>query len=161
ADAQFVARTTRFHPIGRRPVDSGNTDGAFCNIDPAEYLAQANSDRFVIVQIEDPEPMDELDAIAQVEGIDMLLFGPGDFSHGIGVFGQWDHPRIAEARKLVVEAALRHGKFAGTLGSPDHVNELVDMGYRFISITADVVALSEHCKTVINEFNQALAKRAT
>ena len=35
-DAQFVARTTRFHPVGRRPVDGGNTDAAFCNIDLQE-----------------------------------------------------------------------------------------------------------------------------
>ena len=59
-DAQRVVRMTRFHPIGRRPVDGGNADGAYCTIDLVEYLRQANAQRFLCVQIEDPEPLDEL-----------------------------------------------------------------------------------------------------
>ena len=84
AEARDIARKTKFHPVGRRALDGGNTDGAFCQIPVDAYIEQANSERFVIVQIEDPEPLAELDEIAQVEGIDMLFFGPGDFSHGIG-----------------------------------------------------------------------------
>jgi len=155
ADARDVARQTRFHPIGRRPLDGGNADGAFCRLDPVEYVRQANEQRFVIVQIEDPEPLDEIDEIAQVEGIDMLLFGPGDFSHGIGALAQWDHPEIDRARRLVAETARRHGKFAGTVGSVDNLDELVEMGYRFVSLGADVVALGQYFAQIAD----ALAKR--
>ena len=84
ADAREIVWRTRFHPIGRRPVDGGNADGAYCTIDGLEYIRQANAERLVIVQIEDPEPLDELEEIAAMEGIDMLFFGPGDFSQGIG-----------------------------------------------------------------------------
>ncbi len=48
---------------------------------------------------------------------------------------------------------------AGTVGAPDDVNELVDMGYRFINIGSDVVCLSEYCKTIMNRFQQVLAER--
>ena len=57
-------------------------------------MRQANRERFVIVQIEDPEPMADLEQIAQLEGIDMLFFGPGDFSQGIGDPGNFDNPRL-------------------------------------------------------------------
>ena len=145
ADARQVARQTKFHPIGRRPLDGGNADGAYGRLDPVEYVRQANEQRFVIVQIEDPEPMDELDEIAAVEGINMLLFGQADFSHGLGVLGQWDHPEIARARREVAAAAGRHGKFAGTVGGVgDAFDELVEMGYQFINVGADVIALTRY-----------------
>jgi 4-hydroxy-2-oxoheptanedioate aldolase len=155
ADARQVARILRFHPVGRRPVDGGNIDGAYCKLDFAQYLQQANRERFVIVQIEDPEPLPELDAIAQVPGIDMLFFGPGDFSHGIGKPGQWDAPEIARTRKAVAEAARRHGKFAGTVSGPGDVPSLLDMGYRFLSVGADVVGLSEYYESIAKVFDKA------
>ena len=154
ADAQAVARMTRFHPLGRRPVDGGNADGAYCGIDFIEYLKQANQQRFVVIQIEDPEPLDELDAIAAVPGIDMLFFGPGDFSHGIGAPGVWDHPRLLEARRRVAEAALAHGKFAGTVASLANMNELIGLGYRFLNIGADVVGLTPYCQNLMAEFSK-------
>lgn len=152
-DARFVARTVRFHPIGRRPADGGNADGRYCNVDFLRYIEEANRERFVIIQIEDPEPLDELDAIAAVEGIDMLFFGPGDFSHGIGAPAQWEHPRLLEARRRIVEAARRHGKFAGTVGSPAAAKGLADMGYQFINLGSDVVGLSAHFKTIVDQFH--------
>lgn len=151
AEARDVARTTRFHPVGRRPLDGGNADGAFCMAPIDRYLQQANEQRFVIVQIEDPEPMAELDAIAAVPGIDMLFFGPGDFSQGIGAPGQFDHPKLIEARRLVAEAARRHGKFAGTVGSVDSLPAWVEMGYRFVSLGADVVALTGYFQNIISK----------
>ena len=157
ADAQAVVRMTRFHPLGRRPVDGGNADGAFCNIEFLDYLQQANEQRFVIVQIEDPEPLAELEAIAALPGIDMLFFGPGDFSHGIGAPGQWDHPKLLEARQRVVTAALAHGKAAGTVASPASLDELVAMGYRFLTMGADVVGLSNYCKATLSEFTKCAA----
>jgi 4-hydroxy-2-oxoheptanedioate aldolase len=154
ADAQAVVRMTRFHPIGRRPVDGGNADGAYCNLDFKEYLRQANEQRFVVLQIEDPEPMAELDAIAALPGYDMLFFGPGDFSHGIGAPGVWDHPQLLAARKRVAEAARAHGKFAGTVGAPGNLDELVDLGYRFVNLGADVVGLSRYCDSIMDDVSK-------
>jgi 4-hydroxy-2-oxoheptanedioate aldolase len=154
-DAKRVIRMTRFHPIGRRPVDGGNADGLYTRIDMPEYIAWANEQRFVVVQIEDPEPLEDLDAIAALEGIDMLFFGPGDFSHGIGAPGQWDHPKIAETRRRVAEACAAHGKFAGTPGNVNNVGELIEMGYRFIPMGADVVGLCPYCDSQMAAFKAA------
>ncbi len=146
--ARDVAWQTRFHPIGRRPIDGGNVDGAYCSIPMDEYIKTANEQRFVIVQIEDPEPLDELEEIAQVDGIDMLLFGPADFSQGIGAPGQFDHPKIIETRKRIPEIARANGKFAGTVGAPEQLQEYVDMGYQFFSCGADVVALMTYFQSL-------------
>jgi 4-hydroxy-2-oxoheptanedioate aldolase len=155
-DARDVIRMTRFPPIGRRAVDGGNADGCFCSVPFLEYLKGANEERFLALQIEDPEPLEELEEIAALDGFDVLFFGPGDFSCGINAPGQWDHPRLLEARAMIAEYALRHGKFAGTVGSSASIPELVSLGYRFISCGADVVGLSEYCQRVYSAFGEGV-----
>lgn len=154
ADAENVVRMTRFHPLGRRPVDGGNADAAYCRIDFIEYLQQANEERFVGVQIEDPEPLPDLEAIASLDGIDILFFGPADFSQGIGVPGVMDHPRVVEARKRVAEVCLAKGKCAGTVASPENLKEIIDLGYRFINMGADVDGLLLYCEEQAAEFRK-------
>ena len=157
ADAKNVVRMTRFHPIGRRPVDGGNADGAYCLVDFNEYLKQANERRFIIVQIEDPEPVAELDAICALDGIDIVFFGPGDFSHGVGAPGEWDNPELLRVKRLIAETAVKHGKYAGTVGGVGNMKELHDMGYRFISVGADVVGLSDYFGGIVKAFRDMLS----
>lgn len=154
-DAKQVIRMTRFHPIGRRPIDGGNADGAYTAMDFNEYLTSANKERFIALQIEDPEPLDELEEIAQLDGFDMLFFGPGDFSQGIGAPGQWDHPLLVEARRRVAEVANKYGKFAATVGSQANLHDLLEMGYHFVSVGADVVGLKNYCQDIIGAFGSS------
>lgn len=147
-EAKQIVYYTKFHPIGRRPIDGGNADGAYCLVSGADYIKQANEERFVIVQIEDPEPMEELEEICALPGIDMIFFGPADFSQGIGSPNQAD-PRIDEARQLIAKTARKYGKFAGTVGGPGNFDKLVEMGYTFISTGADVVGLWKYYKEIV------------
>lgn len=142
-DAASLIRQTRFYPLGLRPVDGGNADGAYTNLDLADYFRQANEQRMVIFQIEDPEPLAELEQIAAMPGVDMLFFGPADFSQAIGAPAEWNDPRVAEARGRVADVARAYGKFAGTVGSPANCQSLLDMGYRFVNLGSDVRGLSQ------------------
>ncbi|KIL40389.1 aldolase [Gordoniibacillus kamchatkensis] len=150
-DARTVVKSTKFHPLGMRPVDGGNADGAYCNIDLADYLLQANEQRFNVLQIEDVEPLEQLEDIIALPGLDMIFFGPGDFSQSIGAPGQMDHPLIDETRRRIAALAAKHGKFAGTVGGVGNFAELVEMGYRFISIGADVIALGQYYRDILGE----------
>ncbi|MBE6713295.1 MAG: aldolase [Ruminococcaceae bacterium] len=146
-DAKKIVYYTKFHPIGRRPIDGGNADGKFCAVSGADYIKQANEERFTVVQIEDPEPLEELEEICALPGIDMIFFGPADFSQGIGAPCSND-PRIDETRRRIAKCARKHGKFAGTVGSADNFDALVEMGYNFIATGADVVALLPYFKNL-------------
>lgn len=149
-EAKQIVYYTKFHPIGRRPVDGGNADGAYCLISGKDYMEQANQERFTVVQIEDPEPMEELEEICKLPGIDMIFFGPADFSQGIGAPNRND-PRIDEARRLIAKTARKYGKFAGTVGGAANFDSLVEMGYTFISTGADVVALWKYYKDMVEK----------
>lgn len=160
-DAKEVVHMTRFHPVGRRPIDGGNSDGAYTLMDFNKYIESANSERFVVLQIEDPEPLSELEEIAALPGYDMLFFGPGDFSQGIGAPGDWNNPLLVETRKRVAALANKYGKYASTVGSPDNLQELYDMGYHFVSMGADVIGLKNYCQSLIQAFGKTDVKEST
>lgn len=140
-DAKKIVYYSKFYPIGRRPVDGGNSDAGYVCEDMNAYIRDANEQRFVIVQIEDPEPLAELEEICALPGIDMIFFGPADFSQGIGKPFCFGAHELTQTRKQIAEAARRHGKFAGTVGTAANVKEYSEMGYQFINIGADVAIL--------------------
>jgi 4-hydroxy-2-oxoheptanedioate aldolase len=63
---------------------------------------------------------------------------------------------LLETRERVAEVARKHGKFAATTGSAQNARQLIDMGYQFISIGADVVGLSNYCNQIIDDFNESV-----
>lgn len=156
-EAKEIVYYTKFYPIGRRPLDGGNADAKYCLMNPLEYMKQANEERFVVVQIEDPEPLAELEEICALEGIDMIFFGPADFSQGIGAPCNFNDPRINETRKLIAETARKYGKFAGTTGSCDTIAEYAAMGYNFVNVQADVTALASVYKSVLKKSRENVA----
>lgn len=159
-DAKNVVSMTRFHPVGMRPIDGGNSDGSYTALDFNEYLEEANKERFVILQIEDKEPLEDLEAIAALDGYDMLFFGPGDFSQSIGAPGEWNNPKLLETRQRVAAVAKKYGKFAGTVGGPGNIDELFAMGYQFVSIGADVVGLKNYFQDLSNAFGKSTTQQS-
>ncbi len=150
-EAKDVVYYTKFHPIGRRPIDGGNADGAYCLVDGKDYMKQANEERFNVVQIEDPEPLSELEEICALEGIDMIFFGPADFSQGIGRPLDFDNPELARVRELVAKTARKYGKMAGTVGGVGNYKSLESLGYNFINLGADVIGLSSYYNGIIEK----------
>jgi 4-hydroxy-2-oxoheptanedioate aldolase len=155
-EARQIVDWTRFHPVGRRPIDGGNADGQFCRVPTADYIAHSNRERFIILQIESPEALENVDHIAAVEGFEILHFGPGDFAHRIGASGNPNHPAVHAARLRVAEAAQRHGKFA--MSQPiAPVAELAVEGYRVFSMGADVIGLNSYMSARLAEFQSQTA----
>ena len=157
-DARRVIRMTRFHPVGRRPLDGGNSDGAYASTPYPEYIRHANEERFIALQIEDIEALDELDEIAALEGFDILFFGPADFSQSIGAPGEWDHPKVLEAQQRVAEAAAKHGKTAGVPATIHNAGRMIDMGYRFLALGADVLAMWDYTREIMEGFRRLPGK---
>jgi 4-hydroxy-2-oxoheptanedioate aldolase len=151
-EAAHIVQMTRFRPLGRRQIDSGNMDGAFCQVPMAEYLAHSNRHRLLIFQIESPEALENVEEIAAVPGFEILLFGPGDFSHLIGKAGQMGAPEVVAARKRVAAAARANGKH---LMSPCPMAPravLEEEGFRIFTLGADVLGLGEYFKAKMDAF---------
>lgn len=149
-EARQIIQWTRFHPIGKRPLDGGNTDGLYCAVPQDEYLENSNAEKIVILQIESPEGLEQVEKIATVPGFDGFLFGPGDFSHRLGKAGQLTLPEITAARQRVTKAARANGKFAMTSGVYLPFEQFVAEGVNVFNLGSDVGGLREY-------FDQRLA----
>jgi len=156
-EARHIVEMTRFHPLGRRAVDGGNVDGAYCQVPIADYLEHSNHERVLIFQIESPEALENVEKIAAVPGFEMLLFGPGDFSHLIGKAGEINAPEVVAARKRVGAAAHKHGKFAMSAGLIAPRDQLEEEGYSMFNLGADVIGLGQYAKGVMADFRKPTA----
>jgi 2-keto-3-deoxy-L-rhamnonate aldolase RhmA len=92
-----------------------------------------------VVMIESPEAVRNAEAIAAVEGVDVLLIGTSDLSSELGVAGQMDHPKVVSAYESVGAACRKHGKVLGMGGVYDQENasRYVGMGARFVLTGSD------------------------
>jgi 4-hydroxy-2-oxoheptanedioate aldolase len=135
----------RFRPLGRRALDGFNVDGRFGQLPLKQYLPHSNAERFIILMIESPEGLANVEKIARVPGFDMLVFGAGDFSHRIDRPGEFSAAEIVAGRKRVVAAARHFGKFSLTAPVAP-MAELIAEGHQYFSVASDVVALGNSFK---------------
>ncbi|GAB2770271.1 2-keto-3-deoxy-L-rhamnonate aldolase [Rhabdobacter roseus] len=138
-EAAELVRHAKFAPLGQRGLDGAGPDMPYGLLNLKEYLAAANRETYLIVQIEDAEGLANAEAIARVEGVDMLFFGPGDYSVEMGFPGQFDDPRYQEALDEVARAARAAGKWWGTpCFSTAHAQQLLDQGAMLITRSSDI-----------------------
>ena len=150
-----IVRSTRFHPLGLRALDSGNSDGPFCLRPLDEYLRFSNEQRFVIAQIEDKEAVDRMEEIVATDGIDVFFLGPADLSHSYGVPGQFEHPLLKEAIDKLAALAKQYDRFWGLPCGPADAPKMIDKGARFLAAGADVIAIAESFKTMREGYEAA------
>ena len=113
-DGQKAAAAIAYPPQGVRGIAkmirASNYGASF-----DQYLGSAQKNLVGIVQVESEESLSHLDALASLEGIDVLFVGPADLSMSLGIFGEFQHPQFLDAIKKTAEAASRHGKAAGAV----------------------------------------------
>lgn len=136
-EVRNVVRWMKFPPVGCRGYDGIHAEADFGRLPPQEYLAKANDENLLIVQIEEPEVVPHIDAIAAMPGVDVLFVGPADLTLGLGKFGQTGDPEVQSILQQVAGACRRHGKVAGIPCAPEQVQAYHDLGYRFFNVTSD------------------------
>jgi 4-hydroxy-2-oxoheptanedioate aldolase len=129
-------RTGGIHGVGmRRDVGVVAEPGS-----PA--FVQALDDAVVALMIEKAPAVENLDALLSVPGVDMVQFGPADYSMSIGLTGLWDHPRVQEAERFVIQTALKKGIAPrAEIGQPEDARKYLDMGVKHFCIGWDVSIL--------------------
>jgi 2-keto-3-deoxy-L-rhamnonate aldolase RhmA len=109
-----------------------------------------NADVLGIIQIESRRALENADAIAAIDGADVLFVGPTDLSHSLGIPGQFDDPAFAGALERVVEACRSHGKSPGILlRQPSDVGRYLDLGYRFIGLASDAAFVADGARAAL------------
>jgi 2-keto-3-deoxy-L-rhamnonate aldolase RhmA len=135
AQAQRVADAFHYPPQGTRSW--GGPPAVYGYLAPhvAEAQAAINAEILTCVMIESAEGIRNVDAIAAVNGVDVLLIGSFDLTSDMGLAGQFRHPRVVESIQAVADACRNHGKVLGVGGisSDDDCAFYIRMGSRFIT----------------------------
>ncbi len=151
-EAKAVVSAMRYPPQGVRGVAKLNRASGFGR-QFDDYFAEANDSLLTVAQIEQHRALSSLDAIAAVDGIDVLFLGPLDMSVSMGIPQQYDHPDFIAVKKQIAETAIRAGKAAGTLLlSPDLIGPTIEMGYSFIALGSDGGAVASGMNDIVNAF---------
>jgi 4-hydroxy-2-oxoheptanedioate aldolase len=152
-EARLAVQYARYPPQGTRGVSPTWT--FFLDVPYDDYLPAANAETCVIVQIESREGLRNLEAIASVEGVDVVFAGPMDLSAALGCIGQLNHPDLQAVLEEIPRRAASCGKAAGiSLRGVAAAKKAYDQGYRFIvfgnvlaqgtiGLTADLKTLRE------------------
>ncbi len=105
---------------------------------------QALEDVVITLMVEKRECVEDLDAILSTKGIDMVQFGPADYSMSIGLPGQWTHPDVRKAERLTIETALRMGIHPRVeIGHPAEAAPYLEMGVKHFCMGWDVGILHD------------------
>lgn len=147
-EAQVVVSALRYPPGGTRGV-AKMVRATNYGRDSTEYMKEADNTILGVIQIETKEVLDDLDAIANLEGVDVLFIGPSDLSLSLGIFGQLDHPVFKDAVKATINAAQKAGKATGILlYSPEDYQRYYDQGVRFLACGADGTFVTEGARAM-------------
>ncbi len=112
--ARALVEHAKYLPLGRRGVSMLNAHTGYEKVeDPVRYMRDTNADTILMVQVESPLSVKNIDAILDVDGIDAALIGPHDLTQSMGVYTQFSHPEYIAALDRVVESARGKGKFSG------------------------------------------------
>lgn len=137
AEARRVVSYAKYPPTGVRGIASAAATRYGKEL--GSYLRRANGDLLVGVQIETREALANVDAIAAVDGVDLVFVGPQDLTLNLGLMDDRKDPLVRDAMRRVADAATRHGKAAGTLVvDADEKKVAVELGYRFVGLASDV-----------------------
>ena len=138
-EAAQVVRWSKFAPLGTRGFDGGNADAAYTGVPMTEYLAQANRETLVIIQLEHQQAVDQAEAIAALPGVDLIMLGPADFSILEGFPGQFDDPRIRRAMETIACAARNTGKhWACTAMTLENARQAIELGCGLVFHDSDL-----------------------
>lgn len=126
------------HGAGMRRITIGSN--------PAEWV-KAMNDTVIAIMIEKKGAMENLEEILSIKGVDMVQFGPGDYSISIGKPGQRQRPEVQKAQRDMIEMALKKGVHPRVeLGSFEGAKPFLEMGVRHFCIGWDTRIIEQWCQ---------------
>ena len=150
--AEFLS-WTKFSPQGVRGLNAGGRDANYSHMPPADFIEESNKKSFVAIQVETLGSVHEAEAIAALEGVDLLFVGPADLSLALGVVGQFHHEKLWDAISKVAQACERHGKHWGAVvPDPEFADKALQLGCRMPTMGNDVLTLRRGIDAIKTSF---------
>ena len=153
--ARQMVAATRYPPRGVRGVGSALARASRWN-QIEDYLPRSDDEMCVFVQVESVNALANLEAIATVDGVDGVFFGPADLAASMGLLGRPSDPAVPAAILKGITTVKSAGKAAGTLTSDRNLaRKYLEHGALFIAVGVDTSMLVKAAKELAAEFTHA------
>jgi 2-keto-3-deoxy-L-rhamnonate aldolase RhmA len=152
-EAARAVSSMRYPPHGVRGVAAAQRANRYGRA--ADYFTRVHDELCLLVQLETRQALAALEAIAAVEGVDGLFFGPSDLAADLGHLGNPRHPDVQDALAAACARARRAGKAAGTLAPVEEdARRYLEMGFAFVAVGTDIGLLrhgTDHLRRAVPE----------
>jgi 2-dehydro-3-deoxyglucarate aldolase/4-hydroxy-2-oxoheptanedioate aldolase len=161
SQAKALVAHSKYYPMGNRGVSLLCPHTGFKKIvSAAEYMKKANEENILMVQIESPTAVENINNLLDVEGIDAAFVGPNDLSQSMGILGQMDNPQFIAAIDKVIAAAKRRGKFSGIhMMSVEALHPWIEKGMNLNFWANDVIMMMNAAKAGLAQLKRARQKQ--
>ena len=150
-EAQRAVASVRYPPAGIRGVAAASRASRYGRV--PGYLKNADAEICTLVQVETRAALDQLEAIASVDGVDGVFIGPSDLSASFGHVGNPQHPEMQKVLEDAVTRLKKIGKPAGILtGNEEEARRYISWGYTFVAVGADVGLLARGADALAKKF---------
>jgi 4-hydroxy-2-oxoheptanedioate aldolase len=152
-EAKLAVEAVRYPPRGVRGVSANSRSNRFGRI--KDYFQRANDEVCLMVQIETRQGLDNLEAIAAVDGIDGLFIGPQDLAADLGHLGNPGHVEVRAAMGEGLRRIDKAGKVPGILAFAEaDAKHWISEGARFVAVTGDAFLLARSSEAVVKAFKR-------
>ncbi len=158
-DAEEAVRAVRTEPKGYNGFRMDRRVGYVgCTASGADVV-QMCEDAVVALMIEKKSAVENLEEILSVEGIDLVQFGPSDYSLSIGLPGETSHPKVREAELKTIKTAQKMDVAPrAEIRNPEQAKRYLELGVRDFSLNTDVGILYNWWKKNGSELKKILSK---
>ncbi len=134
AEVRQVVDAVKYRPLGKRGLAGVRATNYSMGLPFSQYIEQANRETMVIVHIETPEAVANLEEMVQVPGVDVFFIGPTDLSYSLGYPGEPGRPEVQAIIARVVKVVRDAGKFVGIMATDvAGAKRYLDMGIQYIA----------------------------
>ncbi len=150
--ARHLVRACRYPPDGIRGVGAAAAR-ASCYGEITDYIATADEQICLLVQVENRAGIDALDDILTVNGVDGVFIGPADLSTDMGHVGDANHPEVRATILDAIGRIKQSGKAAGILSTNADVTALyLDAGAQFVAVALDALLLAQSARRIASSW---------
>jgi len=140
----------KFYPEGFRGTCKFTRNAEYSNIPSSEYFKAANANTLSIVQIEGAEGVQNIDAILETPGIDVIFLGPYDLSQALGLTGQVTHPEVLKTIELITKKARDKNIAVGSFTDKEETMLIhKNFGVQYLSYGIDTGLIYENIKKTV------------
>ena len=124
----------------------------------ADVASTINKNMLIVIMLESPEAIDNVDSIAAIDGVDVVLIGTNDLCMEMGIPGDYSNPKVKDAYIKVIEACKKYGKTPGMGGvyNEELMSEYIKMGMRFILSGSDLSFMMQSASQRSNKLRSFL-----